>query len=256
MERAAKSRGIELKSADEIATMRESGRRLAAVREALASRVRPGVTTRQLDRVARRLIEEQGGVPSFLGYNGFPGALCTSINEQIVHGIPSDRVLLEGDIVSVDMGLVWNGFHSDTAITFPVGEIDDRSARLIRVAEEALAIAIPLLEPGRRMGDMGAAVQRHVESHGFSVVREYAGHGIGRNLHEDPRVPNWGKAGSGMRWKAGMVVAIEPMINAGRPGTKELKDGWTVVAADGSRSAHAEHTIAITEDGPVVLTAP
>lgn len=251
----AESAHIELKSRAEIASMKKAGAILREVRERLGDHVKPGVTTLQLDRVAKRLLDERGAVPAFLGYQGFPGTLCTSVNEEVVHGIPSaKRVLKEGDILSLDIGLVKDGFYSDTAVTYPVGKIDEESARLIRVTEQSLELAIRYLMPGKRLGDMAAAVQQFVESNGYSVVRDYAGHGIGRQLHEEPRIPNYGKAGRGVRFQAGMVVAIEPMVNAGTQKTKVLGDQWTVVTADGKRSAHAEHTVAITEDGPMILT--
>ncbi len=253
-EEGSPSRQIELKSPAEIELMRRSGAILRAVMDKLGPQVRPGVTTRQLDRIAKKLLDERGAIPAFLGYKGFPGTLCTSVNEQVVHGIPSDRVLVEGDILSLDVGLVKDGFFADTAKTYPIGRIDPTSSKLIEAAEEALALAIPFLVPGKRLGDMSAAVQQYVESRGFSVVRDYAGHGIGRHLHEEPRVPNFGKAGRGIRWQAGMVVAVEPMVNAGTHKTRTLSDEWTVVTADGKRSAHAEHTVAITERGPMILT--
>lgn len=234
--------------------MRKSGKALHEVLDRLGEHIKPGLTTRYLDRIAKRLIDERKAYPAFLGYQGFPGTLCTSVNEEVVHGIPSDRPLIEGDILSLDVGLVKDGFYADTAKTYPIGRVDDVSRRLIEAAEGALAAAIPHLVVGERMGDMSAAVQKYVESRGFSVVRDYAGHGIGRQLHEDPRIPNYGKPGTGLRWQAGMVVAVEPMINVGTWKTKVLKDKWTVVTADGKRSAHAEHTIAITEAGPVILT--
>lgn len=234
--------------------MRKAGSLLREIRDKIGLEVRAGITTRQLDRIAKKLIDENGAIPAFLGYQGFPGTLCTSINEQVVHGIPSNRPLIEGDILSLDFGLVKDGFYADTAKTYPVGKVDPQSAKLIDVTEGALALAITYLTPGRRMGDMSAAVQKYVESRGFSVVRDYAGHGVGRTLHEEPRVPNHGKAGSGIMWEPGMVIAIEPMVNIGTAKTRVLDDKWTVVTADGKRSAHAEHTVAITEDGPYILT--
>ena len=245
---------IELKSPGEIATIRRIGALLRETREMIGTKVKPGTTTQELDKAARSFIDRRGAVPAFLGYQGFPATLCTSVNEEIVHGIPSDRVLREGDIVSVDFGLIKDGFYVDTAKTFPVGRIDEESRRLINVTEEALKVAISYLVPGKRLGDLSAAVQEYIETRGFSVVREYAGHGIGRQLHEDPRIPNHGKAGRGMRWQAGMVVAVEPMVNMGTHQTRLLGDKWTVVTADSQRSAHAEHTVAITSDGPEVVT--
>lgn len=247
-------RQIELKTPAEIELMRRAGAVLAEVRDQIGEHIRPGITTKHLDRIARKMFDAHGVIPAFLGYQGFPGTLCISVNDEVVHGIPSDRPLIEGDIVSVDLGLIKDGFYADTAKTFAVGKIDAQSRRLIDVTEKSLEIAIPFLTPGTRMGDMSAAIQKHVESNGFSVVREYSGHGIGRALHEDPRIPNHGKAGTGARWQAGMVVAVEPMVNAGTHKTKVLDDDWTVVTADGKRSAHHEHTIAITDRGPVILT--
>jgi methionyl aminopeptidase len=245
---------IELKSPAEIEIMARAGTMLREIRDRIGEKVRPGATTRELDRMAKRMMDERGVAPAFLGYQGFPATLCTSPNEAIVHGIPSDEPLREGDILSVDFGLILDGFYADTAKTWPVGRIDEASSRLIEVTEGALAVAVECLIPGRRMGDLSAAVQEYIESRGFSVVREYAGHGIGRRLHEDPRIPNHGTAGKGLRWRAGMVVAVEPMVNAGTHKTRTLDDHWTVVTADGRRSAHAEHTVAIEETGPRVLT--
>lgn len=248
------SEQIELKSPEEIATMKRGGAILHEIHDRMRDKVRPGVTTLELDRIARQMIESRGGVPAFLGYQGFPGTLCTSINEEIVHGIPSRRVLEEGDIVSIDVGMILDGFYSDTARTYPVGKIDAKSRKLLEVTERSLEIGISHLVPGKRLGDVSHAIQEHAESHGLSVVREYAGHGIGRSLHEEPRVPNYGRPGRGPRWEPGMVVAIEPMLNLGTYKTRVLDDDWTVVTADGSRSAHFEHTIAVTEDGPLILT--
>jgi methionyl aminopeptidase len=248
------SEQIQLKSSEEIRAIGRGGAILHDVLDRIEEKVRPGVTTGELDRIARQMIESRGGVPAFLGYQGFPGTLCTSVNEEIVHGIPSRRVLEEGDIVSVDVGMILDGFYSDTARTLAVGQIDPVSRRLLDVTKRSLEIAISQLVSGRRLGDLSHAVQEYVEGEGFSVVREYAGHGIGRNLHEEPRIPNHGQAGRGPRWEAGMVVAIEPMVNVGTHKTRVLEDDWTVVTADGERSAHFEHTVAVTEDGPVVLT--
>lgn len=245
---------IEIKTPAEINLMRRAGVLLSEVVQRIGEKIRPGIATRELDRLAKEMIASRGAIPAFLGYQGFPGTLCISINEEIVHGIPSARILEEGDIVSIDGGLIKDGFYADMARTFPVGKVSAESARLIEVTEKALDIAIPYLTVGRRLGDLSAAVQEYVESNGFSVVREYAGHGIGRRLHEEPRVPNHGKADRGIRWQEGMVVAVEPMVNAGTAKTRLLDDGWTVVTADGKPSAHAEHTVAITADGPVILT--
>lgn len=245
---------IELKSEEEIRILRSAGAVLREVRELICEQVKPGVTTRQLDRLAKKMLDERDVMPAFLGYQGFPATLCTSVNEEIVHGIPSDRVLIEGDILSVDFGLIKEGFYVDTAKTVPVGRVDAASMHLISVTEKALEVAISQLYPGNRLGDLSAAVQEYVESEGLSVVREYAGHGIGRRLHEEPRIPNHGSAGRGIRWQAGMVVAVEPMVNIGTHGTRTLEDHWTVVTADAERSAHAEHSVAITAEGPLILT--
>lgn len=248
------SEQIELKSPAEIALMKKGGKVLHDIHDRMRELVRPGVTTRQLDQVAREMIERAGGAPAFLGYQGFPGTLCTSVNEEIVHGIPSDRVLEEGDIVSIDVGMILEGFYTDTARTLPVGKIDADSQKLLDVTEKSLEVGISYLVSGKRLGDVSHAIQEYAEGHGVSVVREYAGHGIGRGLHEEPRVPNYGRAGRGPRWEPGMVVAIEPMLNLGTHKTRLLDDEWTVVTADGSRSAHFEHTVAVTEDGPQIVT--
>lgn len=243
-----------LKTPQEIEIMRRAGAILREVRDRVGEKVRPGITTKELDQIAKQMLDARDAIPAFLGYHGFPSTLCTSVNEEIVHGIPSDRVLEEGDIVSIDIGLIKDGFFADSARTFAVGEIDEESARLLDITREALEIAKRYLEPGRRLFDLSAAVQQHVESGGFAVVREYSGHGIGKQLHEDPQIPNHGRAGRGPRWKEGMVVAVEPMVNVGTYKTRVLEDDWTVVTADGKRSAHFEDTIAITAEGPLVLT--
>jgi len=247
---------ITIKSKDELNTMRRAGALLREVMEEVIGHVRPGVTTGELDRVARHEIERRGAIPAFLGLYDFPGSLCISINEEIVHGIPGKRVLVEGDIASLDLGLILDGYYADMARTVPVGRADEVSNRLIQVTGEALEIGIEFLRPGLRMGDLSAAVQAHVERNGFAVVRDYTGHGIGRRPHEDPKIPNYGEPGRGVRWQVGMVVCIEPMVNVGTYQTLLREDRWTVVTADGSRSAHMEDTIAVTEDGPWVLTAP
>lgn len=234
--------------------MREAGRITAVALRVVASAVRPGVTTAELDRVAEEAIRAAGARPAFKGYHGFPATLCTSVNDQVVHGIPAARVLREGEILSVDCGAVVDGYFGDSAMTFAVGEVSEEARRLIDITRESLAAGIARCVPGMRLYDISAAVQTVAERAGFSVVREYVGHGIGRAMHEDPQVPNYGKAGTGVTLKAGMVLAIEPMINAGRADVRSLDDGWTVVTADGSMSAHFEHTVAITEDGPRVLT--
>jgi methionyl aminopeptidase len=246
---------IELKSSAEIDKMRIAGALLRQVLEEVVAAVDVDVTTADLDQIARRLIEAANAVPAFLGYHGFPATLCTSINDEVVHGIPSSRRLVSGDILAIDCGLVLDGFYADKAITVAVGEVTDDAQRLLRVTRESLEIGIRQMTSGNRIGNLSAAIQKHVEDAGFSVVREYTGHGIGRSMHEPPQVPNFGTADSGMRLKPGMVLAIEPMVNAGTWQTRTLGDEWTVVTADGSLSAHFENTIAVTEDGPQVLTA-
>ena len=242
------------KSRKELDKMRAAGRLVGLVREHLRAMVKPGITTLDLDRAAEQMIRDAGALPTFKGYNGFPFSICASVNEQIVHGFPSDYALKEGDIFSIDCGVTLEGFVGDTATTVPVGEIDEEKLKLIRVTEECLERAIEQCRPGNHLGDIGWAVQQHAEANGYSVVRDYVGHGIGRRMHEDPQIPNYGRPGLGPKIKAGYVFAVEPMVNQGTHFTKVLADGWTVVTVDGKPSAHAEHTIAITEDGPEVLT--
>ena len=234
--------------------MHEAGRIVAQMLAACRAAVRPGVTTGELDRAAEEFIRGQGGVPTFKGYHGFPYSICASVNEQIVHGFPSNYQLKEGDIFSIDCGVTLEGFVGDTATTVPVGEVDEEKRRLIRITEECLERAIQKCRPGNHLGDIGWAVQEHAEANGYSVVRDYVGHGIGRRMHEDPQIPNYGRPGLGPKIKSGYVFAVEPMVNQGTHFTKVLSDGWTVVTMDGKPSAHAEHTIAITEEGPEVLT--
>lgn len=243
-----------LKSPAEIEVMREAGRITASALRVVGEAVVPGVTTAQLDEIAAEHIRKEGGKPAFLGYRGFPATLCVSVNDEVVHGIPGKRRLREGDIVSVDCGVIVDGYYGDAAMTFPVGHVSDEARRLMDVTREALDAAIARCRPGMRLGDVGNAVQTVVERAGFSVVREYVGHGIGRSMHEEPQVPNFGRAGTGVTLKPGTVLAIEPMVNAGGYAVRSLDDGWTVVTADGSLSAHFEHTVAITEDGPSILT--
>jgi methionyl aminopeptidase len=244
------------KSPDEIERMHKAGRIVSGTIEKVTAAVRPGVTTESLDRVAEEYIRTQGALPSFKGYRGFPASICTSVNDQVVHGIPGPRVLRPGDLLSLDFGAIWEGYHADSAVTVFVGEPpSDIAEKLVRVTEEALEAGIGELIAGRRLSDIGHAVQQVVEGAGFSVVREYVGHGIGRSLHEDPPIPNYGPPGRGPDIGPGLVVAIEPMVNAGGWETRVLADEWTVVTADGSLSAHFEHTVAVTDDGPVVLTA-
>lgn len=245
---------IVLKSPDEIETMRSAGSVVAEVLAVLKENVRPGVTTLDLEKIAEQETARRKAVPAFKGYRGYPFCLCTSINNQVVHGMPSSRALKEGDIISIDYGALVKGFYGDAAVTVPVGKVSEEAARLVKTTEEALGKAIEAAREGNRLFDVSAAVQSHVEPQGFSVVREFVGHGIGRELHEAPQVPNFGIPGRGVRLKAGMVLAIEPMINAGGWAVKVLEDGWTAVTADGKLSAHFEHTVAITPEGPLVLT--
>lgn len=235
--------------------MRKAGHELAPIRDEIAQMVQPGVTTLELDRVAERRIREVGATPAFLGYHGFPGTICASINEEVVHGIPSDgRVLKEGDIVSIDIGLVHYGFVADSAVTVAVGAVSPEVQKLLDVTESALQSGIAAFQSGNRLTDISAAIQQEVEAHNFAVVREYTGHGIGRKMHEDPRILNYGEPGKGMRLRPGMVFAMEPMVNVGDWKTEVLEDKWTVVTADRKPSAHFEHTVALTEDGPEILT--
>jgi len=236
--------------------MRAAGRLVGEVLTALAAAVEPGVSTQDLDAIAERMIVGAGATPAFKGYHGYPATICSSINEEVIHGIPSQqRALQDGDIISIDVGASLDGYYGDSAITVPVGRISDEAATLLRVTEDALYKAIDVVKPGGRVSDIGHAVQQHVEAHGFSVVREFVGHGIGQRMHEDPQVPNYGEAGRGPRLAEGMVLAIEPMVNAGKPAVKVLGDGWTAVTKDRSLSAHFEHTVAVTADGAWILTA-
>lgn len=235
--------------------MREAGNIASHTKSVLIDAVQPGIMSRDLDALAEREIRFLGAVPAFKGLYGFPATICASFNEEIVHGIPSSRRLEEGDIISIDLGAVVGGFYSDTAFTVGVGEIDGGSQRLIAATKESLYWAIEQVQAGHRVGDVGAAVQTYAEGLGYGVVRQYVGHGIGRALHEEPQVPNYGKPGRGPLLRVGMTIAVEPMLNAGTWDTKILDDGWTVATADGSRSAHFEDTVAVTENGPEVLTA-
>ncbi|MFA6093031.1 MAG: type I methionyl aminopeptidase [Elusimicrobiota bacterium] len=247
---------IEIKGASELACMRRAGSVVAETLRALSKAVRPGISTLELDRIAGEEIRKRGAKPAFLGYRGYPAVLCASVNEEVIHGIPSKtRVLKEGDIIGFDLGAVVDGFYGDSALTVAVGPVSKEAEKLLRVTREALERAVEQVRPGSRIGDIGAAVQRHAEENGCSVVREFVGHGIGRALHEEPAVPNFGKAGTGARLVAGMVLAIEPMVNAGGPEVRVLPDGWTAVTADGRLSAHFEHTVAVTENGAEILTA-
>jgi methionyl aminopeptidase len=242
------------KSPEEIATMRRGGSILAGALQRLGEAVEPGVTTFELDGLFEDILEGAGAEASFKGYRGFPGSICASPNDVIVHGIPGPTVLEEGDVISIDLGVLYEGFHTDSAWTFPVGEVDPDVARLLEVTEGALLAGIEECRPGRRVGDIGYAVEKSVEPAGFSLVQEFAGHGVGRSLHEEPWVPNYGPPGRREKLAAGMTLAVEPMVNIGRAETRTLGDGWTVVTRDGSISAHFEHTVAVTEAGPEVLT--
>jgi methionyl aminopeptidase len=242
------------KSQKEIEKMRASGQLVGGVLRELRRMVEPGITTLEINNAADKMICDAGAYPTFKGYNGFPYSICASVNEQVVHGFPSKYQLKEGDIFSIDVGATLEGFVGDTATTIGVGRISDDLAKLIRVTEECLQLAIDKCRVGNHVGDIGHVVQQHAEAHGYSIVREYVGHGIGRKMHEDPQIPNYGKPGKGPKIKRGYVFAVEPMINIGSHHTKTLKDGWTVVTVDGLPSAHVEHTIAINEEGPEVLT--
>ncbi len=242
------------KSATEIEKLRRSGRLVREILEETREQAKPGVTTMDLENFVERRLAKSGAKPAFKGYRGYPCCLCASVNEQIVHGIPSNRRLNDGDIISLDLGVIIDGYYGDSAMTVPVGTISESLQRLLRVTEESLQLAIEKARVGNRLGDVSSVVEQHVVSSGFSVVREFVGHGIGRQLHEEPQIPNFGQPGYGPSLKEGMVLAIEPMVNAGSPGLKILDDQWTAVTADGAHSAHFEHMIAVTHNGPDVLT--
>ncbi len=249
------SRQIELKSPTDLERMRRAGRLAAQVLETVGRAVAPGVSTKELDRLAEKFIRDAGGVPTFLGYRGYTASICASINEEVVHGIPNPkRVLREGDIVGIDVGATLEGFVGDTAATFPVGRITDEAQRLLQTTRESLDQGIAAARVGNRLGDVSAAIQRVAEEKGYSVVRDFVGHGIGRNMHEEPSVPNYGTAGTGLRLEPGLVIALEPMVNMGTWRVQVLKDGWTVVTEDNRLSAHFEHTVAVTDAGPEILT--
>ena len=244
------------RSGAELERMRAAGRLVGDVLAAVAAAVAPGVSTADLDAIAEKRIALAGATPAFKGYHGYPATICASINSEVIHGIPSGRrILRDGDIVSIDVGASLDGYFGDSAITLPVGQVSEEAATLLCVTEEALYKAIERARPGNRISDIGHAVQQHVESYGFSVVREFVGHGIGERMHEEPQVPNYGDPGHGPRLAEGMVLAIEPMVNAGKPAVKVLADGWTAVTRDGSLSAHFEHTVAVTAGEPWILTA-
>lgn len=245
---------ISLKSPRDLERMRHAGKITAAARALAGSLVAPGVSTLSIDSAVQRFIAAQHAVPSFLGYNGFPGSICISVNDEVIHGIPGGRLLQEGDIVSIDVGAIYEGFHGDCAATYPCGEISSEAARLIAVTEQSFWEGIKLAREGQRVSDISHAVQTYVEQHGFSVVRDFVGHGLGKSLHEPPEVPNYGKAGHGPRLLAGMTLAVEPMVNAGVWQVKTLSDGWTVKTQDGSLSAHYENSILITRGDAEILT--
>jgi methionyl aminopeptidase len=246
---------ITLKNDEEIEKMRASGAVVAGALKLVSDKIASGVSTQELNDLVEEYILEKGGEPSFKGYSGYPKSICTSVNDQVVHGIPGERVLKEGDIVSVDVGVEMNGYHGDSAATFPVGKIDADAKRLLEVTRSALAKGIEMARPGNFLTDISHAVQKEAEGAGFSVVRKLVGHGIGRKMHEEPQVPNYGRPGRGVLLREGMVLAIEPMVNAGGYDVRVLEDEWTVVTADGSRSAHFEHTVAIRANGPDILTS-
>jgi methionyl aminopeptidase len=245
---------ITRKSPEEIDRMRRAGRLVGHTLSTLVEAVRPGITLLELDAQAERVIRDGGGIPSFLGYHGFPATLCLSPNDWIVHGIPNGYVLTEGDILSIDCGAIVDGWHGDAAVTVPVGQVDDAARRLIETTERAMWAGIAQVRAGNRLSDIGHAVEKVAAAPGYGVVREYVGHGIGTRMHEEPQVPNYGRPGRGLRLEVGLALAIEPMVNEGSPSSRVLDDGWTVVTRDGSRSAHFEHTVAITPQGPEVLT--
>lgn len=245
---------ISVKNSDQIKLMKEAGRITGEALYLAGEKVRAGMTTKQLDTIIRQHIESRGARPSFLGYGGFPGSACISINNQVIHGIPGSRVIEDGDIVKVDVGAFYKGYHGDSANTFAVGNVSAEAKKLIEVTKQSFWAGIAEAKPGNRVGDIGFAVQSYVEANGFSVVKRYVGHGVGAELHESPEVPNFGTKGRGVRLYAGMTIAVEPMVNVGSPDVHELSDKWTVVTADGSLSAHYEHSIAITDDGVIVLT--
>ena len=245
---------ITLKSSHEIELMRRAGKITAAARALARDMVKPGVTTQQIDKAVYHFIKSQGATPSFLNYNGYPASVCVSVNDEIIHGIPGKRMLKEGDIVSVDVGAYIGGFHGDCAGTYPCGQVSDQALDLIRVTQQSFFEGLKFAREGYRLSDISHAVQEYVESHGYSVVREYVGHGIGRRMHESPEVPNFGNPGHGPRLLRGMTIAVEPMVNAGSAAIRQMSDGWTVKTADGKNAAHYENTILITDGDPELLT--
>lgn len=251
----SKKPSVELKTKAEVDKMRKAGEIAGKALKGVGECIRAGISTKELDRIAEKLIRQAGAVPTFVGYLGYPASLCVSINDEVVHGMPSEkRIVKAGDIVSIDIGATYDGFVGDTAATFLVEPVTEAARALVRVTEESLAAAIKMMRPGNRLGDIGAAIQNLAEAAGYGVVRDFVGHGIGRQMHESPAVPNYGTAGSGLRLEAGLVLAIEPMVTLGDYKVKTLKDGWTVVTEDGKLAAHFEHTVAITDNEPLVLT--
>lgn len=246
--------GIPVRRPDELAAMRRAGRVVAEMHEVIRAAAAPGVTTRRLDELARGVLERRGATSNFLGYHGYPAVICASVNSCVIHGIPDDRPLAEGDLLSIDCGAIIDGWHGDAAFSMGIGAVDDTAARLMAAADEGLAAAIAAMRPGLRLGDVGHAVEAVAERYGFGVVRDYCGHGIGRAMHEEPDVPNYGRPGKGARLKAGNVLAIEPMVVAGDEDTDVADDGWAVLTADGAWAAHTEHTVLVTDDGPEILT--
>jgi len=246
---------VTIKSNREIELMREAGRIVALAHNEVKKHIKPGVTTMELDRIVEQVIRSNNAIPSFKGYGGFPGSACTSVNEQVVHGIPSEKVILnEGDIIGIDIGAIYKGYHGDSAWSYPVGTISEKAEKLLNVTEQSLFEGLKKAKAGNRLSDISHAIQKYAESFGFSVVREFVGHGLGKNLHEDPQIPNFGQPGKGILLKAGMTLAIEPMINMGRKEVKVLADNWTAVTVDKSLSAHFEHSVLITEDDCIILT--
>ncbi|NLY42997.1 MAG: type I methionyl aminopeptidase [Clostridiaceae bacterium] len=245
---------ITIKAAQEIEYMREAGRIVYEAHNLVEKAIQPGITTEELDSIAEKYIRSQGAIPSFKGYNGFPASICASLNDEVVHGIPGLRKLKDGDIISIDIGAMYKGYHGDAARTHPVGKCSEEALRLIRVTRESFYKGLAYAVEGRRLSDISAAIQRYVEKNGYSVVRDFVGHGIGQNMHEDPQVPNYGVPGRGPRLVSGMTLAIEPMVNAGDYRVRIMPNNWTVVTADGSLSAHYEHTILITKGDPEILT--
>lgn len=247
---------VTIKSNREIEIMREAGRIVALAHQEVKKHIAPGVSTYELDQIVEDVIRKQGALPSFKGYNGFPASACTSINNQVVHGIPDKKIILQdGDIISIDIGAHYKGYHGDSAWTYPVGTISEEAKNLLKVTEESLFEGLKFAKAGNRLTDISHAIQKHAEAHGYSIVREFVGHGVGRNLHEDPQIPNFGLPGKGVILKKGMTLAIEPMVNAGRKEVKVLSDNWTAVTRDKSLSAHFEHSVLITDDEYVILTA-